>query len=338
MTSAELVSLFPKYKPYYTSDTNSFLLVHKEHIHPYNLLPLDLPTVNCLFSCEHPTKILLNHDVDPSLVKSLVLDGVLQIKTNDEGYISGADCFKNIDLSIANTNSINAIKHAWFFRESSLEEIVEKLYSYGMMPTSYSLKNRLMCPDKLIDWLGSEKIDSFSDYYDFSPISKENKHWFYWQRKNTDRNVDLSYKLYVSPVPEQLPSVFKKVAETSIKLSSPIFKLGHTSSGIHRPDKMVMYFKNFGELNSFAQNLSPLIDNYKSQGVPFTYSITPNGMLSYGIEPEDDDGVSFRIFISKLIAKTLKLHSFENRDLKINDILLKLNLNGIETNKWNALC
>ncbi|MEQ6122817.1 hypothetical protein AAON49_01285 [Pseudotenacibaculum sp. MALMAid0570] len=334
MTSSELVTLFPKFEPYYRYNNNSFLLLHKKHIHPNHAIQLDLATVNYLFSCEEPTKILSKSTTNISLIKSLVLDQVLQIKDKNEEYVSGSTCFESLSRKYNHSSSINAIKHAWFFKESPLEEIVEKLYSYGMMPMHYSLQEKLEHPTNVIEWVDSKKIDSFLQNYDFTPISDENKYWFYWQRKNIDRKEDLPFKLYVSPEPKDLPFVFRKVAETSIKLSAPIFKLGSTSSGIHRPDKMVMYFKNWEELNSFAQSLLPSIENCKSQRVPFTYSLSPNGLLSYGIEPEDDDSVSFRIYISKLIAKTLKLYSFENSTLNINDILLKLNLNGIQTKKW----
>ena len=174
-------------------------------------------------------------------------------------------------------------------------------------------------------------------------------HWFSWDKKGSkaaaspiQHNI---YKLYISPVPEQLPDVFLKSIPVLSVSKAFHFKKGSTKQGLTRPDKMVVYFSDKKSLFEAATILEPILNHYSVQGVPFTCQLGKTGMLSYGIDPPVENGPvgkidgSWRMNVTGHLALAIlqarqEIHAPEKI---LRFIEAKLWATGICMQNWSAL-
>jgi hypothetical protein len=101
-----------------------------------------------------------------------------------------------------------------------------------------------------------------------------------------------TFKLYISPVINDLPKVLECVIPILHSSAAFNFKIGGNVEALLRPDKMVIYFENRKELMETASFLKKELIGYKTQGVPFTSQIDEQGILSWGVDPADADVLS----------------------------------------------
>jgi hypothetical protein len=238
----------------------------------------------------------------------LVLDRVLEIE--DEGsFRSGAEALllptdgRPASQGDARPQggrtselSIRALQYAQALRGLPPEVVGWRLYCYGRRPLTPELHRRL--PDAgavrafLLGgrpaaqealrrgWLESSNPD------DSSP-------WRSWQPRRTRRpNPGVGepspswFKLYVSPVPDDMPAAIAVVADVLAEAPGAVsFKVGRTADGLTRPDKLVAYFGRQDDLLEAARRLGPMLAGLRPHGVPFTAGVTADGMLSWGVDP-----------------------------------------------------
>ncbi|HVR06875.1 MAG TPA: hypothetical protein VMW75_02405 [Thermoanaerobaculia bacterium] len=124
----------------------------------------------------------------------------------------------------------------------------------------------------------------------------------------------VTYKLYVSPAPEALPNLFATVLDGFAAVGSPGFKVGATAGGLLRPDKIVAYFTTFERLAQAAAALAERLAGVAAHGVPFTSEIAAGGLLSWGVDPPNEDGfgpfagdgrMSWRLWLTHRLARAL---------------------------------
>lgn len=335
------------------STPNTFFLIYNNNFSKENIISIDIQTANYLYSVSKPTRASetidrINNLSPTLLIKSLVYDHIIQVKNRNGKYESGPSCRlikDSLEKCFDTTASChrigilsqNAIKYAWHFRDLSIDEITQKLYSFYTMPVEKTLFNCLKSTDNIKAWLGLGEFSKMLDEYIQTPITDNYKHWLYWQHEKTKNTYNLNFKMYISPTPLETVDVFSKVLKLFTRQFVPSFKIGATSNGIYRPDKMVLYFSDINSIYEFAHMCAPLLKDNDGQGVPFTFPLTENGIISYACEPTEGYSSSWRIYICKIIAKTIKLQSFRDNNLFIHSIINKLNILGIETNKWNRV-
>jgi len=93
-----------------------------------------------------------------------------------------------------------------------------------------------------------------------------------------------TYKLYVSPRPENIRDAYEAVVRTLAGRDID-FKIGQDAGGLLRPDKMVAYFGDRAELDDVATELRARLAGCPAHGVPFTAAIGADGLLSWGLDP-----------------------------------------------------
>jgi hypothetical protein len=80
----------------------------------------------------------------------------------------------------------------------------------------------------------------------------------------------------IESVPEALHVVFKLFARGGASTC----KIGRNLFGLLRPDKLVVYFKRFEDLEAAADRLQRELDGMPAHGVPFTAEIAGRGRAS----------------------------------------------------------
>jgi hypothetical protein len=120
-------------------------------------------------------------------------------------------------------------------------------------------------------------------------------------------------------------------------------KVGSDYHGLLRPDKIVIYFHEFADLQESAQRLVDKLTGCPEHGVPFTAEIAGAGLLSWGIDPATDQysvpwlaRESWRLRICNRLANALALAQASPAAgvSATNFALDRLRMEGIDTETW----
>jgi hypothetical protein len=118
-----------------------------------------------------------------------------------------------------------------------------------------------------------------------------------------DLGSRLAHKVYVSPMPADLGTTCRTVAQlaTDYRFS---FKIGGTAHAVHRPDKIVLYFPDPCLADETAIRLDAALAGLPPHGVPFTGQVGRAGLISRGL---DQSGRSWRMAVCDLVGRALDL-------------------------------
>ena len=302
-------------------------------------------------------QVAYDDEVNETMVK-LILEGVFEIEVEGQ-FVSGASAQETVYFhdpetiktsgGILSRLSAKAIEYALHLREADSRTLASKLYVFNSMPGF---------PIPEYDFDSVEKVEHFlgvgkDDIYSWELYKNWNKqeptdsyHWLSWSRKDqaeshNSREND-TYKIYISPVLASFPEVFIKSVRALTKSKAFSFKTGMDRAGLLRPDKFVVYFHRHEDLLEAADLLKETLKGYESQGVPFTGALDDTGMLSWGVDPPNQEmiteaeGGSWRARISEKIAGTISQTDLEglSEEKKLDFILNKISLDGINPVHW----
>ena len=343
------------------SDPDHFgVLVPRPGHEALGVLTVDRDVAALFVELDHPARLSAQRfgggGGDPlARAASLVLDGVLAIETED-GLVSGPAAhgalFDGADGEITTTHPVSeqshhALRQAAGLPVSSPSELSSWLYGYGNLPHGPRWSRLVSKPERLEDLLrlpGSDRSADFEQEFertDWGP-------WRSWTRRAPGAPLaesleHASYKLYVSPMPLAMPDALAGLAKTIANAPPLAFKIGATSRGLLRPDKLVVYFDSVGELDRFASGLEERLQGCPAHGVPFTAPASRDGLLSWGVDPPRRDALpgwrserSWRLGITDRLARSL----LSARDLGTGYVppwrfaLDRLSLDGIDVENW----
>ena len=252
-------------------------------------------------SVGHDTAALLRRLSQPSPLDAdddvidLVLDGVLEIEA-DGDFLSGADALPvlcDVDDAAAEPRgiariSLDALRHADDLVTDDAGELTGALYFYNRIPISRFWRARFPDRKAVLAHLGADR-DALSAFHGPSEMPG----WISWSARNKgprDKNAP-TYKLYVSPRPENIRDAFHALVRALADLGDSDFKIGEDASGLLRPDKLVAYFNSREQLDRAAAAVLARLDGCLAHGVPFTAGIDDAGLLSWGIDPPETERV-----------------------------------------------
>lgn len=228
-------------------------------------------------------------------VITMVLDGVLEVRQG-EGFLSGpaaSNLFFSVADSSGSSPSTNAIQQlsekALRFAEAldvnDTMSLAARLYGYNRIPLSPAWLRRFqetdsvwkhLCPD-------SQEIGKW-----MVRTGESSRDWIVFTRREKAGRFGRPpawYKLYVSPSPHSLQETMRGLLLVLRRHPVEQFKVAGDATGLLRPDKIVAYFASREDLARAADELRRNLNGIPAQGVPFTAGITPNGLLSWGVDP-----------------------------------------------------
>lgn len=285
----------------------------------------------------------------------LVLDGIFEICI-DGRFVSGAAAQavlykenKSIQSSTARLPAISekAIRYVLKLNEPDARSIARKLYCYNTMPAgkrNYTQISDSSSVEKYLGITADMQKRHLQGWKKQSPTREFN--WISWYRRHVTHVSDYSnqptYKIYISPSVDALPNVFNQFISVLPSTRATSFKVGACLQGLLRPDKLMIYFKNYQDLTHAAQILVANLTCDQVQGVPFTCPIDSEGLLSWGIDPpraeilKDMEGGSWRAGITDKIAIAAgqaRAENIRNQDA-FDFIMKKLSLLGVDPPDW----
>jgi hypothetical protein len=287
-------------------------------------------------------------------VSQLVLDGVLEIEQEGH-YVSGAAA---LSILPARSNdaptgylgdlSIEALRYGQSLKLDDGDVLASRLYSYGGVPVTPDWARRLPDSTSVLSFLevrpGTTLQRQLASHFTRVP-EQDSAGWIAWTRPRR-RGLgpqEPSYKLYVSPVPEDLPEIFASVVEVLAQHDHLQFKVGASALGVLRADKLVVYFRDDETLGRVATALTARLGSARPQGVPFSSEVALGGLLSWGMDPPANaralswqETDSWRLWIvRRLAAAMIAAQGDAAPDVEpYRYALERLRLDGVDVDGW----
>jgi hypothetical protein len=228
----------------------------------------------------------------------MILDGILEIEI-DGAMISGPDASVVIGsrpFAAANESSLAAISRRAIAYAASLEledplELSARLYAYNCIPASRRWRESLPAEDATAHYLGLSDGPAARALPGGWQALPESPVWISWRREDGTRrpaqraSPAVTYKLYISPAPQSLREAVQATAESVAHSNAQQWKVGKGIHNLLRPDKMVVYFSQFADLQEAALKILSRLEGCPAHGVPFTAELAAAGLLSWGIDP-----------------------------------------------------
>jgi hypothetical protein len=285
---------------------------------------------------------LLGSAVDERLWP-LILDDVFEVEV-DGRFISGAAALRLRGAEaraepVARVAQLswNAITYAQRLELLSLHEVAWRLYRYNTAPSTPALQRRFPSDDDRGS-LGLSDSQMARHLRSSCHRSPAQGPWLAWHR--ADHGGPSPFKLYVSPVLDQLPSVFSIAAEAFAKTGCSHFKLGRGVHGLTRPDKLVAHFASLDQLQRAADLIRVRAGDTQAQGVPFSAPIDPDGLLSWGIDPpgfpmqpSGFERHSWRQWLTERIAGYVMAARQDNDDVE-PFVRTRIAFDGVDPQTW----
>jgi hypothetical protein len=256
-----------------------------------------------------------------STVKRMVLDGVLEIRTGD-AFVSGPEALDTTggrrapvlgDSRIALVSG-EALMYAQSLEVSEAAVLSARIYAYNRLPVSPVWAKRLPTRAAVAAHLGLDDGLGAALRRRWSHQADGDGPWLAWSHPapTPGRGNGGTYKLYVSPAPQDLREAFRASAEVFGRVRAVGLKVGADLPGVLRPDKLIGYFPTFDLLGEAAVELRALLGGLGAHGVPFTADITRDGLLSWGVDPPTSEqspglagGESWRLWLANRLALAL---------------------------------
>lgn len=253
-------------------------------------------------------------------VIDLVLDGILEIESGD-AFVSGADAFPIVCGAAAAPAaglSRDALLYAQDLETVDTHTLTMALYLYNRIPMSPFWKARFPNRDAVLAHVGADRGTLRAllerDWVAWKPDRPNG--WLGWSSKSmmSSNSDNVTYKLYVSPRPERIREAFEVVVRVLSAFPGTQFKIGDGAAGLLRPDKLMTYFTSHEQLMEAATELRRELAGCEAHGVPFTACFDESGLLSWGIDPPENDRAlrwlqreSWRLWVVQRLGAALSI-------------------------------
>jgi hypothetical protein len=246
-------------------------------------------------------------------VIDLVLDGILEIE-HEGRFVYGADAFSILECgggAAAFGLHREALRHAEALATRDAALMTTALYTYNRLPRTRAWATRFPDRDAVLSHLGDDPL--LDRHWTLHPSQNG---WISWQSRapRTQGRTDVTWKLYVSPRPEQIREAFHALVRVLAGIDGAQMKIGADAAGLLRPDKLVAYFHTKEELERAARELATELRGCPAHGVPFTAMLDEHGLLSWGADPPDSeralswlDRESWRLFVAKTLGAAMAI-------------------------------
>ncbi|MFD8480283.1 hypothetical protein [Kitasatospora sp. NPDC059673] len=229
-------------------------------------------------------------EVPDAQLACLVLDGVLEL-TGGGTRLSGPRAMavlgvpEPVGTPVTRLDRISraAVRHTAGLGLDGPGDLARRLYGYHRHPASPGWTARLATSRAVRQWLARGRPPHPRDWREVAP-RPDNDRWRIYRHRRAAPG-SLRHKLYISPEPSALPEVLPRVVRILGELAAPCFKVADDVYGVLRPDKLIAYLPSRARLDELAGVLAAELAGVPVQGVPFTATLTADGLLSWAVDP-----------------------------------------------------
>jgi len=231
----------------------------------------------------------------------MILDGILEIEVSG-AMVSGPDasallwCVPHASEKESSLAAISrrAIEYAASLELENPLELSARLYAYNCIPVSRHWREFLPEDDATALYLGLRDGPAARALTGRWRALPESPTWISWRLDDAARrqahrpDPAVIYKLYISPACDRLREAVLATAESVAQSNAQQWKVGKGIHNLLRPDKMVVYFDQFADLQEVTLKILSRLEGCPAHGVPFTAELAGAGLLSWGIDPAGD--------------------------------------------------
>jgi hypothetical protein len=211
------------------------------------------------------------------------------------------------------------------------------LYRYGTAPRSAEIERNFGYGDDAMAVMGLTPGGAARQILEVSFEATTFPGWLSFTRESEPVTAQAACKLYVSPQPAELATVFPAIADVFARMNVPSFKVGRGIEGLLRPDKVVAYFDDRDALNRVAKALGKRLAGCAAQPVPFTAEAGGDGLLSWGTDPPlGSGGLSWRAWITRQLAEGLTCARPATDSEAVAAALRHVAAQGVECATWTV--
>lgn len=278
-----------------------------------------------------------------NIVRALVLDGVLEVKSG-RTYLGGAAayrlCFPTASPSRAAADdslSSRALRRTAELGLTDPSRLGALLYAFNTLPATPELVRRY--PDASV--VERELLrDMPRSARGNSRCMTRSEAWLSWHRASARAAGAKLWKLYVSAPPAALPHALHVALAVPGAVS---VKVGRDLFGLLRPDKLVLYFPSCTAMMRAAHGLHRALEGVPAQGVPFTGQLFGAGLLSWGVDAMGEDAEapwsgdrSWRAWLTHRLASALAQAAREQAaDVPAWQFAMdRVSLDGVNVAEW----
>lgn len=299
------------------------------------------------------------------LVVQLVLDGVLEIRSNG-GFMSGIEAINTVmseakrvagRREAAEPNDMfrlsrRAIDFALISPYDHPRDISWILYNFNRIPMHRYRRRQLPDEEAVLRFLDIDEDGSWRGMPGaIRPIPPERdgegeftafyQIWRSWRIGRRKKGKEaLGYKVYVSPLPDDMPAVFKIVRGKLADSDAHAMKTGRVASAMLRPDKLIVYFRDISSALAFAGKLLGDTSSFAGHGVPFTYQLNGGtSLISVGVDPPGKFGIenSWRRYVTDKLALAIQGAHRANAEDIFEFIRTYMAMFGVDIDEWRPV-
>ncbi len=249
-------------------------------------------------------------------LEQLVLDGVLEVERGG-GFVSGPAALPSGEPAPGTGRlarlSAQALRYGAALGLSDPSELWPRLYGFHRLPLDRGWRARLADADAVLQFLAASGSSRVAGLLEGGwELSRSRPGWLVWTPRRAAKLATAggTFKLYLSPLPSELPQVFAGLVELLAERGGLPFKVGSDAAGLARPDKLVVYLGSLEELEALAAELERRLPEVPPHGVPFTAEIGRGGLLSWGFDPPHGSSAfgepeSWRLWVVRRLAAAL---------------------------------
>src|SRR5689334_10515803 len=174
-------------------------------------------------------------------IAGLLLDGIIEIEWQGK-FVSGPGSLPAIYDSSGSDEpvptylsqlSLRAIHYAWMLNAANERSLASRLYTFNTVPWDANMKKTFHDKHSVRDFLFSSVDDNTMNGLNnkWNATNTEKKEWLSWNRKVTRNLKDVQspriYKLYISPLINDLPLVLSRFVSVVNGSDAISFKIGN---------------------------------------------------------------------------------------------------------------
>jgi hypothetical protein len=298
------------------------------------------------------------------LIIQLVLDDVLEIRL-DGGFVSGMTAINTVmpakraagrdgggDRNDLHRISRVAIDFALISPYKHPRDISWILYNFNRIPMHRYRRRQLPDEESVLRFLDLNEDGSWRGMPEtIRPVPPERDNegeytafyqiWRSWRMGRRKKGKEaLGYKVYVSPLPDDMPAVFAILRDRLADSGAHAMKTGRVVTAILRPDKLIVYFRDIAGALAFAEELQGVTASFTGHGVPFTYQLDGgSGLVSIGVDPPGKFGIenSWRRYVTDKLALAIQgAHRAGAEDI-MEYVRTYMNMFGVDMDEWRPV-
>jgi hypothetical protein len=160
--------------------------------------------------------------------------------------------------------------------------------------------------------------------------------WLSWRNPQArgDSTIVGTRKVYVTVAIDQLPAVLRAVFRVARDATVPVLKFGADYANLRRPDRIVLYTRNWAHAQAVAGALRPVLCGIPATELPFAEWLYTAVYTGLDPPPASAGAASWRGWVCRMLADALDSVAEPDPGAAVEVALRRCRDSGIDPDRW----